>query len=199
AEGGLIRAPGEERQGYSGSAGLLGGPLDQLSEPYRQFDPFADLLGAVTGGGGRLAQLLYAGEERFHVLAQKLLPECRVGSRAGEFVFGDRRISAHGRRLVNNAPWRCIIWRQEIIKSRLSFCYLGPTPLRRPGSLDRAWIGVSFAPFTGAAGSSRDIWRLRSFFRARAARRSAWARGWRKPLRRRAGCSRKSMRRSANG
>src|SRR4029077_16697971 len=111
AEGGLIRAPGEERQGYSGAAGRLGGPLDQLSEPYRQFDPFADLLGAVTGGGGRLAQLLYAGEERFHVLAQKLLPECRVGSRAGEFVFGDRRISAHGRRLVNNAPWRCIIWR----------------------------------------------------------------------------------------
>src|SRR5579864_4872332 len=109
AEGGLIRAPGEERQGYSGSAGRLGGPLNQLGEPHGQFDPFADLLGAGSVGRGGFAQLLYAGEERLHVLAQKLLPECRVGSRASEFVIGDRRISAHGRRLVNNAPWRCII------------------------------------------------------------------------------------------
>src|SRR5271154_3224639 len=84
AEWGLIRAAGEERQGYrgkgySGSGGGLGRPLDQLGEPHRQFDAFADLLVAGSGGSGGLTQLLYAGEERLHVLAQKLLPECRVG------------------------------------------------------------------------------------------------------------------------
>src|SRR5580700_10522221 len=77
AEWGLIRAAGEERQGYrgngySGSAGGLGRPLDQLGEPHRQFDAFADLLVAGAVGSGGLAQLLYAREERLHVLAQKL-------------------------------------------------------------------------------------------------------------------------------
>src|ERR1700722_20827075 len=89
AEWVLIRAAGEERQGYrgkgySGSAGGLGGPLDQLGEPHRQFDAFADLLVAGPGGSGGFTQLLYAGEERLHVLAQQLLPERQVGSRAGE-------------------------------------------------------------------------------------------------------------------
>jgi hypothetical protein len=67
AEWGLIRAAGEERQGYrgkgySGSAGGLGGPLDQLGEPHRQFDAFADLLVAGPGGSGGFTKLLYAGE-----------------------------------------------------------------------------------------------------------------------------------------
>src|ERR1700729_3930099 len=62
----------------------FGGPLDQLGEPHRQLDPFADLLVAGSVGSGSFAQLLYPGEERFHALAQKLLPECWVGPRPGE-------------------------------------------------------------------------------------------------------------------
>ena len=49
AEWGLIRAAGEERQdyrgkGYSGPAGGLGRPLDQLGEPHRELDALADML-----------------------------------------------------------------------------------------------------------------------------------------------------------
>src|SRR6202451_1419658 len=130
AEWGLIRAAGEERQGYRGkgywgSAGRFGRPLDQLGEPHRQFDTLADLLVAGSLGSGGLTQFLYAGQQRFHVLAQKLLAEWRVGSRTGELVFGDRRISTHGRRLVNSALWRRVIRPGEIINTRLSLCYLG--------------------------------------------------------------------------
>src|SRR5579862_4103851 len=198
AEGALYAPPARKGKAIeakaSRSAGGFARPLDQLGEPHRQLDPFADLLIAGSIGSGGFAQLLYAGEQRLHVLAQKLLPECRVVSRAGELIFGDRRINTHGRRLVNNALWRCVIWRDQIIKMRLSLCYFawpghpGPAPLTGPGS-----------EYLSPLSPGQGIWRLRSFFRARAARRSAWARGSPRPLRRRVRCSRKSTRHSANG
>ena len=83
AEGGLIRGR-RERQGYRalGLRAQRGAAwcraLDHFGEPHRQFDR---LRGSAcrsrlwqTAG---FAQLFSAAEQNFHVLAQKLLPECR--------------------------------------------------------------------------------------------------------------------------
>jgi hypothetical protein len=51
-----------EARRYSGSARGLGGPLDQLGEPHRQFDAFADLLVAGSGGSGGFTQFPYPGQ-----------------------------------------------------------------------------------------------------------------------------------------
>ncbi len=128
------------------SAGGGARTLDQLGEPHRKFDAFADLLLVVPVGNRRSAEPLQSLKQHLEAVSEKHLAKRGVAASARKLSVADRRKGfrqywarrhgALGRRSYNQ---------NDGIKGRLSFSYPCWRSFIGVTTLDTARAAVSFA------------------------------------------------------